>query len=894
MRHRFALPRFLAATLAAGIATAGLLAPPAFAATAPKSSTSAPAPTAGAPRSSAPLGATTSRSTQADVRSQRVNAAQQPPVSPAAPATPVPAKSSASSTSTASKPSARSKAANLAAAQSCTAADFGSRSGAALVSYIQSSTTDCVNTLFTVTGSAAHSVFNEAQMVTVANAFRSSSATYPGDNSTSVWQLVLFLRAGYYAQYYDSTDVGTYGPTLATAIEGALDTFVASPHFMDVSDANGGVTGDAIVLTDSANEQPRYLSTYKRVLNAYNSSYDAYASMDAAVNDVFTPIFRGHQNPAFITAVTADPSIIDTLDAFALNHASALSGDSYYLDSNAGTEVARFLDTAALQAKVRPLAKGLLGASAITGTSAPLWVGVAGMTFTDDLAQCSYYGTCNLATQLTAASLPTTTACGSTITLLTQALTAADLTAVCSSLQSEVPYFQNLDKVTSPIPGQYETNVRLAIFASSKDYQTYSSWIFGNSTNNGGETLSGDITDPTNQPVSVQYQWDTDNGFPARVWNLNHEFTHLMQGAYDMKGDFATQITVPDIWWIEGQAEYVSYSYRNVADTEAIADASLHTYALSTLFQSTYDNSDQTRTYPWGYLAVRYMFEKHPADIANMLTHFRTGDYAGGYAVYNSIGTGYDADFSAWLDALANAGSNGPSTPCTDPDARAMGQNCYRTNESAAAGNDEGLFVYLPAGTSTLTITTSGGTGNADLYYNPDTWASPTAFTASSTNSGNNDSITVTSTNAAPGYRYIDLHATTAFSGVTVTTRYVFGTGGGTGGGTLPACTATDTRVMDQNCSRANQAATVGNSDYYYLYLPAGTSNLTVTSSGGTGNADLYYNPNTWASPTAYTAESTNSGNNETITVTNTTAGYRYITLYAATGFSGVTVSTQY
>ncbi|MDH6108410.1 microbial collagenase [Kitasatospora sp. MAP12-15] len=884
MRHRFALPRFLAATVAAGIATAGLLAPPSFAATGPKSPTSAPASTATAPatapQASAPLGANTGPSTQADVRGQRLDPAKQPPVSPA----------TASKPAVPPKPAAHSKPAALAAAQSCTAVDFGSRSGSALAAYVQSSTMDCVNSLFTLTGSDAHSVFDEAQMVTVANAFKSASAAYPGDNSTNVWQLELFLRAGYYVQFYHPTDVGTYGPTLATAIEGALDAFVASPHFMDVSAANGGVVGDAIVLTDSANEQARYLSTYKQVLNAYNSSYDAYASMDAAVNDVFTPIFRGHQNPAFITAVTADPSIIDTLNAFALNHQSALSGSSSYLDSNAGTETARFLDTAALQAKVRPLVKGLLGASAITGTSAPLWVGVGGMTASYDQAQCSYYGTCNFAAQLSAASLPTTTACGPTITLLTQALTASDLTAVCTSLQSEIPYFQNLDKVTSPIPGQYETHVRLAIFASSRDYQTYSSWIFGNSTNNGGETLSGNITDPTNQPVSIQYQWPADNGFPARVWNLNHEFTHLMQGAYDMKGTFATEITVPDIWWIEGQAEYVSYSYRGVTDTDAVTQASQHTYNLSTLFQSTYDNSDQTRTYPWGYLAVRYMFEKHPADISNMLSHFRTGDYAGGYAVYHSIGTAYDADFNAWLDALANVGANGPSTPCTDPDTRAMGQNCYRTNESATAGNDDSLFVFVPAGTSTLTISTSGGTGNADLYYNPATWASPTAYTAESTNSGTGQSISVTSTNATAGFRYIDLHAATAFSGVTVSTRYVFGSGGGS----LPACTATDTRAMGQNCSRANESATAGNSDYFFVYLPAGTSTLTVSAGGGTGNADLYYNPTTWASPTAYTAESTNPGNFQTITVTNTTAGYRYISLYAATDFSGVTVSTQY
>lgn len=73
-----------------------------------------------------------------------------------------------------------------------------------------------------------------------------------------------------------------------------------------------------------------------------------------------------------------------------------------------------------------------------------------------------------------------------------------------------------------------------------------------------------------------------------------------------------------------------------------------------------------TRTYPWGYLAARYMVEKHPADVATMLEHFRTGDYTGGYTVYHTdIGTRYDADFDSWLTACATgacAASPGPAT----------------------------------------------------------------------------------------------------------------------------------------------------------------------------------------------------------------------------------------
>jgi len=90
------------------------------------------------------------------------------------------------------------------------------------------------------------------------------------------------------------------------------------------------------------------------------------------------------------------------------------------------------------------------------------------------------------------------------------------------------------------------------------------------------------------------------------------------------------------------------------SNDEAVTEAGKPTYKLSDLWQNTYDNSDVTRTYDWGYLAYRYMTEKHPADIQAILAKFRTGDYAGAHAIYNTgIGTRYDADFDAWLTALA-------------------------------------------------------------------------------------------------------------------------------------------------------------------------------------------------------------------------------------------------
>lgn len=775
MRHRSRLPGILAAGLTASAVVVSLLTSSAAAVT---PAPAAPRVTVNAHADDAALASHESRSPLTAARSSAAQAKVPPPTGASASATDAdgvqttrlpaaklrPQRPAVHQTSTTGTAKAATRAV---ATQSCTPADFSSRTGSALVAYVEDSTQDCLGTLFGVTGSAAHGVFQESQMVTVANALRGVAAAYPGDDSTHVAELEYFLRAGYYVQYYDSADVGAYDATLAAAVEGALDAFFAGPHLLDVTAANGAVVGDVVVLSDSANEQARYLGTYQRILTSYTSAWDAYSSMDGVVYDVYTPLWRGQWNPAFVTAVTVDPGVFDTLSAFALNHESLLGGTNTFLDADAGNDLAVYIQVPALQAKLRPLMRGLLNASAITGPTAALWVMVANQASTYDQAQCSYYGVCNLVQQLSAAALPVHGTCTSTITVTAQALSSTDVAAVCASLAAQVPWFQNLVHASAPVPGQTITGEAMIVFASRLDYQVYAGPIYGIDTNNGGETITGDPTQPGNSSYSVMYQAPYASDFPADVWNLNHEFTHYLDAVYDMKGDFTAQTSVADIWWIEGVAEYVSYTYRNVSDTEALADAPLHTYSLSTLFQNTYAIDTQTRTYPWGYLAVRYMLEKHPDLVSAMLGHFRTGDYAGGYAVYNSLGTSYDADFSAWLDSLGGTVS---LPACTAADSRAMGQNCQRTGQAATTGNTDYLYIWLPAGTTTLTVATSGGTGTVGLYYDPDTWAGPGAYTAASTGPGTAQSLTVT--NTAAGYRYISLYAVAGFSGVTVATRY--------------------------------------------------------------------------------------------------------------------------
>nr|WP_240507322.1 collagenase [Streptomyces kanamyceticus] len=538
-------------------------------------------------------------------------------------------------------------------AAECRVSDFTSKTGAALVEQIKGVEVNCINTLFSVTGPDAKALFREEQMVTVANALRDTAANYPGDNSTSAEQVVLYLRAGYYVQWGDPDGVGDYGPALKSAIQGGLDAFYASSHAFDVTEANGNTLNEAVILIDSAQENDRYLSVTKRLLTDYNASYDKFWGMVAAVNSTFTVYFRGHQVPAFLAAVKADQSNLTILRDFAVKHDDLLGTDRSYLVYNAGRELGRFLQHADLKPAVGPLAKELLGRSQMTGRTARLWVGVAEMTDAYDKANCAEYGTCDLANRVRDAVLTVKHTCSDSLKIAAQEITAEELAASCDSLSKQDAFFHNVVKDNGPVKDDKNTQLEVVAFNSSDDYQTYAGVVFGIDTNNGGMYLEGDPAKEGNLPRFIAYEQPKQDG-SFQIWNLNHEYTHYLDGRFNMYGDFAAGQTTPTVMWVEGFAEYISYSYRGVTYDNAIAEAGKKTYKLSTLFDTTYENTNTTRTYPWGYLAVRYLLQSHPQDVTTLLGHYRAGEWDAARTLLTStIGNRYDADFDAWLDRCA-------------------------------------------------------------------------------------------------------------------------------------------------------------------------------------------------------------------------------------------------
>jgi serine protease len=81
---------------------------------------------------------------------------------------------------------------------------------------------------------------------------------------------------------------------------------------------------------------------------------------------------------------------------------------------------------------------------------------------------------------------------------------------------------------------------------------------------------------------------------------------------------------------------------------------------------------------------------------------------------------------------------------------------------------------------------------------------------------------------------------------------------------------------------------------YYTVVVPAGMSVLTVNTSGGTGDGDLYVRRGSQPTTSTYDCRPYLNGNTESCTFNNPVAATYHIGIRGYTAVSGVTLTTSY
>jgi hypothetical protein len=156
--------------------------------------------------------------------------------------------------------------------------------------------------------------------------------------------------------------------------------------------------------------------------------------------------------------------------------------------------------------------------------------------------------------------------------------------------------------------------------------------------------------------------------------------------------------------------------------------------------------------------------------------------------------------------------------------------------------------------------------------------ATPTSYLCRPYQSGNAETCTVT--NPAAGDYWVMLNAYAAYSGVTLTGSY---SGGTTSGDPL----------LTNGTAVTSISGATSSAQYWRITTPAGKT-LTIKTSGGTGDVDLYTRFGSRPTTSTYSCRPYLSGNAETCTQTSTQAGDYYVMLRGYAAFSGVSLVASY
>lgn len=232
------------------------------------------------------------------------------------------------------------------------------------------------------------------------------------------------------------------------------------------------------------------------------------------------------------------------------------------------------------------------------------------------------------------------------------------------------------------------------------------------------------------------------------------------------------------------------------------------------------------------------------------------------------------------IDYISANGCGGSVTPPPPTGSGELTNGVTETDLSGAQGAELNYTMAVPAGATDLNFAMAGGSGDADLYVKFGSEPTTSSYDCRPYATGNNESCPIDP--AQEGTYYVKVIGYSAFSGVSLTGSFTEGSTGGPGAGEGGSATATDVSGSRRSWNR------------YTVDVPAGMTTLTVTTDGGSGDADLYVRFGQQSTTSRYDCRSWNSGNTESCTFNAPAEGTWHIDIRGYSAYSGLTVTATW
>jgi serine protease len=195
--------------------------------------------------------------------------------------------------------------------------------------------------------------------------------------------------------------------------------------------------------------------------------------------------------------------------------------------------------------------------------------------------------------------------------------------------------------------------------------------------------------------------------------------------------------------------------------------------------------------------------------------------------------------------------------------------------------------LSVPAGAKDLHFYTTGGSGDADLYVKYGAVPTSSAYDCKSDTPQTVEQCSIST--AQTGTYYVRLYGFGSYLNVYLVGSY-------TASSTPPPsgdCNSTYTLSNGVTKSGLSAGASYWSCNYT-LSVPASATSVTFTTSGGTGDADLFVRRGSAPTSALYDCKSGGGTNAETCTLTNLQAGTYYVRLYGYSAAASVSLVGQY
>ena len=194
---------------------------------------------------------------------------------------------------------------------------------------------------------------------------------------------------------------------------------------------------------------------------------------------------------------------------------------------------------------------------------------------------------------------------------------------------------------------------------------------------------------------------------------------------------------------------------------------------------------------------------------------------------------------------------------------------------SGATGSETKYTYTAPSDADQVTITMSGGSGDADLYTKKGSAPTTSSYDCRPYKTGNSESCTAT----GAGVYHVMVRGYSAYSGTSLVADHT--TSGGTGCG-------------DSSLNANNLSAARNSWSRHTVNAIGCETDMVVTISGGSGDADLYTRFGSQPTTSTYDCRPYRNGNSESCTIGNAQSGTYHIGIRAYSAFSGVNLSVTH